>query len=416
MASFRYRAYTTQGVVTTGTIVADRLEAAIDALYSSGLTPFETTLSGGGGERTPTAREAATPIWRWELGKSDRYSLKELAAFSLELATLVNAGLSVDASFRIMAGPGATPKRVRLANGLLKDVLGGSQLSEAMLRRRDIFPPDYLAILAAGEAAGKIGEVLNQIATMLAKRVEIRAKILAALVYPAILILMSLASIAVIVFVLVPNLAPIFVDAGLPLPGILGSLAALPDNWMILSIGALGAGGVGVALWRAVKGNATILLEVDRLKCRVPMLGRLLQIREAGLFARSLGTLLDARVPLMPAMQTARALITNRHLNARYADAIGKIPEGAALSRAFAETNLLPSAALQLIAVGEESGQLARMLLQIADTLETDLQRQIEQLVNLLTPVLTLAIGGGVGALIMQVMSSVLSINNLAFQ
>lgn len=415
MAMYRYRAYTAHGVVTAGTIAADGIDAAIDALYGSGLTPFETEPSDAIDERYRTQRRTE-PLWRREFSRSNRFGLRELTAFTVELAALVNSGLPLDTSLRVLAGPGAAPKRVRLADDLLKDVLGGAQLSEAMRRRSEVFPPDYLAILGAGEAGGSTGEVLNQIGEMLAKRLEIRGKIRSSLVYPVILVFMSIVSIAVIVFVLVPTLSPIFVDAGLPLPGILGTLASIPENWLPLTLGILGGGAGCMAIWHGAKKNATLALRFDHLKCRIPVLGRLLQMREASLFARSLGTLLNARVPLMSALQTARSLVINSHLNARYAEAISRLPEGTSLNQAFVGTDLLPPTALQLISVGEESGQLSRMLVRVATTLEGDLQRKIEQMVNLLTPLLTLAIGGAVGGLIMQVMSAVLSINNLAFQ
>ncbi|MBJ7404590.1 MAG: type II secretion system F family protein, partial [Bradyrhizobium sp.] len=216
--------------------------------------------------------------------------------------------------------------------------------------------------------------------------------------------------------VLIPNLSPIFADAGLPLPGILGVLAGVPDHWLPLTVCLLGGAAVCAMLWYRIRRNASVALGLDRIKSRAPVLGRLLQMREAGLFARSLGTLLDARVPLMTGLQIARSLVSNRYMNAGYADAIARVPEGVSLNQAFAGTDLLPPAALQLIAVGEQSGQLAPMLIRIATTLDGELQRRIEQMVNLLTPVLTLVIGGAVGALIMQVMSAVLSINNLAIQ
>ena len=118
----------------------------------------------------------------------------------------------------------------------------------------------------------------------------------------------------------------------------------------------------------------------------------------------------------MSAMQTSRALVTNRYLTTIYAKAISLVPEGTSLPQAFLETGLIPAAALRLVTVGEQTGQLGPMLSQAATILENDLQRQIDRLVGLLTPLLTLAIGGGIGALIMQVMSAVLSINDLAFQ
>jgi general secretion pathway protein F len=421
LATFQYKAYTAQGVITAGTIVADGLDAAIDALYGSGLTPFETCglpgeSVGRAGQSLASHGKTGASIWKRELFGSNRFSLKELTAFTVELASLTNSGLPLDAAFRIIAGPGASPKTVRLANGLLKDVLAGSQLSEAMARRPEIFPSDYRAILGAGEAGGVTGKVLQQIADLLARRLEIRGKVLSALVYPAILVLMSLVSVLVIVFVLVPSISPIFTDAGLPLPGILNTLADLQENWLRTSILVMAGGVAGAMLWRKARQNADLMLGFDRLKFSLPVIGKLIQIRDAGGFSRALGTLLGARVPLMSALQTAHALVANRYLRGLYQQAIECVPEGTPLHQAFGGIGLLPATSQRLVAVGEESGQLGAMLIQVATVLEGDLQRQIERLVGLVTPILTLAIGGSIGGLIMRVMSAVLSINDLAFQ
>jgi general secretion pathway protein F len=415
VATFHYKAYTAQGVITAGTIVADGVDAAIDALYGSGLTPFET-YGLAGRSNAGQAADAAVPFWKREFGRARKFGLKELTAFTVELSSLVNSGLPLDEAFRIVASSGAAQNAARLANGLLKEVLGGSQLSEAMSRRSDIFPSDYRAILGAGEAAGAVGPALKQIAELLARRLEIRHKITAALVYPVVLILMSLLSVAVIVFVLVPSLSPVFSDAGLPLPGILSTFAALQDNWIRTGLVLGIVGMVGAIAWRSVKHSPDMRLTFDRAMCSTPIVGRLVQIREAAGFARALGTMLCTRAPLMSAMQTARTLVGNRHLAALYATAVDRVPEGTPLHRALEGTGLMPPGALRLVAVGEETGQLGPMLVQVATVLEGDLQRRIERMVGLLTPVLTLAIGGGVGALIMQVMSAVLSINDLAFQ
>lgn len=228
--------------------------------------------------------------------------------------------------------------------------------------------------------------------------------------------MMSLMSIAVIVFVLIPNLTPVFSDAGLPLPGILAVIADLPDNWpKLLLCSALGTV-VGWIAYRRVSSDEMMMRKLDRLKCRLPIIGPLVQRREASQFARSAGSLLEARVPLMTALQTARSLVSNRYLSARYSEAIGRVPEGRALNQVLEGLGLIPPAMIRLIAVGEETGQLAKMLVRVASNLESEVQSKIEQLVGLLTPLLTVGIGGLVGALILQVMSAVLSINNLAYQ
>ena len=415
MSTFQYRAYTRQGVVTSGTIVAEELDAAIEALYGSGLTPVETLLCADGGS-PPAGRpiERSVPNLRWRATK--RVGLKELSAFTTELASLVSSGVPVDASFRVLAGAGASPRRIALANGLLKDILAGLQLSEAMARRPEVFPPDYIAILAGGEAGGQTSQALTLIGEMLTRRVEIRNKIRGSLVYPAILLMMSLMSIAVIVFVLIPNLTPIFSDAGLPLPGILAVLADLPDSWPKLLFWSSVGTAVGWMAYRRIAGDETTMKKLDHLKCRLPLIGSLIQRREASQFARSAGSLVEARVPLMAALQTARSLVSNRYLSARYSDAISRVPEGRALSQVLEGMGLIPPAMIRLIAVGEETGQLAKMLVRVASNLESEVQGKIEQLVGLLTPLLTVGIGGLVGALILQVMSAVLSINNLAYQ
>ncbi|HMJ42946.1 MAG TPA: type II secretion system F family protein, partial [Pseudolabrys sp.] len=182
MATFHYKAYTAQGVITAGTIVADGVDAAIDALYGSGLTPFETygspdNAADRSNQISSVSHKADVPIWKREFIESNHFSLKELTAFTAELASLINSALPLDAAFRVIAGPGAAPKTMRLANGLLKDVLAGLQLSEAMAQRPDIFPSDYRAILGAGEAGGVTGQVLKQISELLARRLEIRGKI-----------------------------------------------------------------------------------------------------------------------------------------------------------------------------------------------------------------------------------------------
>lgn len=415
MSTFQYRAYTRQGVVTSGTIVAEGLDAAIEALYGSGLTPVETVLCAED-EAVPATRPPERDAFGLHWPGSKRVGLKELSAFTTELASLVSSGVPVDASFRVLAGAGASPRRIALANGLLKDILAGLQLSEAMGRRPDIFPPDYIAILAGGEAGGQTAQALTLIAEMLTRRVDIRNKIRGSLVYPAILLLMSLMSIGVIVFVLIPNLTPIFSDAGVPLPGILAALADLPDSWPRLLLWGAVAALIGWIAYRRIVGDEATMKKLDHLKCRLPVLGPLILRREASQFARSAGSLVEARVPLMVALQTARSLVGNRHLSARYGEAIGRVPEGRALSQVLESMALLPPAMIRLIAVGEETGQLAKMLVRVASNLESEVQGRIEQLVGLLTPLLTVGIGGLVGALILQVMSAVLSINNLAYQ
>jgi general secretion pathway protein F len=148
----------------------------------------------------------------------------------------------------------------------------------------------------------------------------------------------------------------------------------------------------------------------------MPILGPLIRMRDASRFTRALGTLLTAGVPLLASLKTARDLVTNRSLVSQYDAAIGRVPEGLAVHACFDSSGLIPAAALRLVTIGEETGRLGAMLLRAAGLIENDHLRRIERMLGLLTPLLTLVIGGAVASLIVTVMSAVLSINELAFQ
>lgn len=414
MTQFVYRAFNAQGAITSGMIVAEAREAALEALYGNGLTPFET-YEATNQERSQSRSAGVGQLRANFFAERTNLNARALYRFTVELSSLIGSGIALDEAFRVMAASDRGSVG-RTASALLKDVLGGAQLSQAMRTRPKTFRGDYCAIVAAGEAGGALAPALLQISVLLAHRLELRSKISAALVYPAVLVLMSIVSVGVIVGVLVPSLAPVFADAGLPLPGILAWFAWLEDNVAKLSVLAALLLLLGIILFRYSSRNPIVRLRRDRILCSLPVLGRLISLREGAGFARALGTLICARASLMSALETAKALINNREVGRHCAIAIALVPEGTAVSKAFAKTGLFPPAALSLIAVGEETGQLGQLLVEVAKNLEGEFHRRIERIVTLLTPTLTLVIGAGVGGLILQVMTAVLSINELAFR
>lgn len=420
MINVSYRAYDARSNLQQGTIAAATEQAAIDALYELGLTPYETKIVGASRKdgRVTLRREAVVAETR-DAGKSkgrDRLSLKELVSFTNELASLAGSGVAIDDALRIIAGPGSTKAIAQLSNGILNEMLGGSQLSEALERRDAVFSADYRAIVRAGEAAGAVSEAIQQVANLLSRRLEVRGKIASALLYPLILLGMSFVSVGMIVAFLLPSLAPIFTDANRPLPPVLATMTELQDNWPTLLMLAAVLVTMGVLARGLARRNHRVARMIDSFKVALPLAGELIRMRDASRFTRALGTLLTAGVSLLSSLQTARDLVSNRHLVAGYDAAIARVPEGVALYAALEPQHLVPASALRLVTIGEETGQLGSMLLRAATLIEADHLRRVERLLGLLTPILTLAIGGAVGSLIMAVMSAVLSINELAFQ
>lgn len=403
MPSFQYRAYDARGSLAQGHVEAISAQAATDALWAQGLTAFRLQGAGQEGVRW----------WQRELfaGGARR---SDLAAFTREFATLVGAGIPLDDSLRILADQ-ATSSGIRaLVADLRQDVLNGMTLSDALQKRPKVFPADYISIIRAGEAAGAIGQVLEELAALLQRREEVRAKLRSALVYPAILLGLSAISLAIIIGVLIPSIAPVFAQGGKPLPPAIQVFLTLQAHWLDLVIGLATAAAAVTWAARLASSRSSLRLLLDRGKLAAPVAGRLLLQQETARMARTLGTLLRAGVPLLQATTSACNGMVNCHLAGGLERAIALLRDGASLHRALQSEMVLPAVALRMISIGEEAGRLDQMLLTIAAMFEQQTQRSIDRLMTLLTPALTMGVAVLVGSLIMAVMNAVLSINELA--
>jgi general secretion pathway protein F len=301
-----------------------------------------------------------------------------------------------------------------LAAGLLADVRGGASLSEAMQRRARAFAADYVAIVRAGEVGGKVGQVLGELAELLERRQEIRARLHSALIYPLLLVGLSLVTLGIVVTVLVPSLATAFAESGRPLPAVVWFLMALQARWGEVLAGVGTGLAVGVYAFIAASRRPGPALVLDRLKLKAPLFGRIAAGRETARLARTLGTLLRAGVPLLQALGAACETIANRHMAAGLERALRLVREGARLHHALERETVLPAKAVRMITIGEEAGRLDRMLLKTAAMFELETERDIDRLMGLLTPLLTLVMAVLVGGLMATVMTAILSINELA--
>jgi general secretion pathway protein F len=406
MPTFQYRAYGARGELAEGAVEAASETAASDELWSQGLSPFQIRQASTSGE----------PWWQRDLfgGKSARAA--DLPAFTRELATLVTAEIPIDDTLRIASDQASSARMRGVAASMLADVLNGATLSDAMGKQAGLFPGEYLSVVRAGEIGGTVGQVLEDLAALLERRAEVRAKIQSSLIYPAVLITLAMLSLGVIVSALVPSIAPIFAGSGKPMPAGLKFLVDLQaSSFAILSGLVISVSTLAAAYVVAVR-RPDIRLSVDRLKLKIPVVGSLVMLQEAARLARTLGTLLKAGVPLIQAATSARDVVANRHIATGMDRAIEAIREGVTLFRALQIQSILPASALQMISIGEEAGKLDQMLIRVATAFEQNLQRSIDRFMTILTPLLTMVIAALVGSLIMTVMNAVLSINDLAAQ
>jgi len=402
MPTFAYRAYGAQGQFSEGTIDAASADAASDLLWGQGLTPFQLRRSD----------EAGTPWWRREL-LGARPSAADLALFTRDFATLNTAEIPLDDGLRILAEQASSARMRTFARKLLADVLNGATLSDAFARQA-VVPADYVSAVRAGEIGGTLGTVFEELADLFERRLEVRARVRSALVYPAVLIVLAVVSLGIVIGVLVPSIAPIFAEGGNAMPALLRLVIAVQDHapYIILSAAAAAVVTGGAAAATLRRPGARVAL--DRHLLRLPSLGVFLLQQDTARFARTLGTLIRAGVPLLQAAVSARAGIANRHLAATIDQAIDRVREGASLHQALQAATAVPPIALRMISVGEEAGKLAAMLLRIAAMFETQTRRSVDRSMTILTPLLTVIIAVLVGSLIMAVMNAILSINGMA--
>jgi general secretion pathway protein F len=406
MPTFKYQAYGLKGEFAEGSVDAGSPDLASEMLWAQGLTPF----------RIHEIGQSAAKWWKRELFATSKVKRKDLVSFTRQFVTLSAAEIPLDDTLRILSDQ-ATSGAVRsLVQALLSDIQNGTTLSESMQRQPGIFSADYISIVRAGEIGAKVSEVFSELADLLERRMEVHARIQSALVYPCILVVLSLVALSIIIGALVPTIAPLLAESGKPVPAAIGFLLMIQSRWIELVVGgAILAVGAGLAASIALR-RPEFRIALDRYALKVPLVGPFLLHQETARFARTLGTMLQADVPLLQAVGAARAVIGNRHLAAAMEVAIESIGQGVSLNRALRNETELPDIAIRMISVGEESGKLDRMLARVAVMFEQQTQRGIERFMSMLTPLLTATIAILVGALILPIMNSVLSINDMAFR
>ena len=405
--TYRYIAYTRAGALAEGRLQATSVDDAVEMLWERGLTPFETREDAATGSHRGSRGALLTPR---------KPSRRDVASFTREFATLAQSDIPLDDALRIVSEQSGMSRMRPVIASLLEAVLDGAHLSDAMARHPEAFQDDYVNMARAGEASGDMARIFGELADLLERRLDLAGRITSALVYPSVLIVMALASIAFVMAVLVPNLATIFADSGRPMPAMVALVVQMREAWpLILTAGAaigIGTLGIGATMLR----SDHLRRVADRILLGLPLAGTLSAEQNLARFARTLGSLLRTGVPMLPALGSARSVVRNRHIGSGLEASLEAIRDGQSLGRALSGRPGIPRVALRMIAVGEETGKLGDMLLRTAIVLEQQSQRRVERLMTLLTPALTIVIAGLIGGLILTVMNAILSVNELVLQ
>ncbi len=401
MPRFAYQAYAADGSARAGRSAADSRQGAVAQLRADGLQVFAIE---------PAVASAS--IWTRDLFGRDRVNDAARLAFLREFGTLIGAGLTVDRALRLVERQASAALKPVLAD-ILERVIAGASLSRAMAAHPQAFSRDMVDIVRAGEATGTLEAVIGSLTGSIERRDAVRRHLISAMVYPALLVLMAIGTLVMIVVVLVPALTPLFEGSGRPPPFAIRAAAALGDaisaGWPVM-LGGAALVGLGLArIWR----EPAFAAARGRLALRLPLVREIVVGIELGRICRVLGTLLCAEVPIPDAVAATRPLAGNRVFRTALDEAGRRLTEGGSLASGLASLKPHAPSTLNLIASGEQVNRLGPVLLHAAEMHETQTRQRIDRLLALLTPLVTVTIGGLIGGLILSVMGAIMSVGQL---
>lgn len=403
MAAYAYLALDAQGRQHKGLLEADSPRQARALLRERQLSPLQVSAA--------RAREDEQP--RHGLRLSRGLSAAELALLTRQLATLIQAALPIEEALRAAAAQAASARVKGMLLAVRSGVLEGQSLAQSLAAFPAAFPELYRATVAAGEHAGHLGLVLEQLADYTEQRQQSRQKIQLALLYPLILMIASLTIVGFLLGYVVPDVVKVFVNTGQSLPTLtrgLIAVSALVKHWGWLILLLLAGGLVLLRLWLR---PPTRRQRWHALQLRLPLFGRLLRATQTARFASTLAILCRSGVPLVEALAIAAAVIGNLHIRHKVMLAAQQVREGSSLTRALQASEEFPPMMLHMIASGEKSGELEQMLARTARNQENDLAAQVAMLVGLFEPFMLVFMGGVVLLIVLAILLPILSLNQL---
>ena len=400
MPLFQYKAVSAAGEVNEGVMDAASQGAVIERLQGMNLIPIRAAELAGNSSATvgQNAPKAASMFSRGTVSQDD------LGNMTRELATLLRAGLPLDRSFEILINLAEKKSVADLLNEIRNEVRGGASLSKALDKHRNIFSRFYINMVKAGEVGGALGNVVQRLADHMERAKELKDSVVSAMIYPSILVVVSFLSVSILVIFVVPQFKQIFEQSGKALPLataiVLASGTFLRANWPII------LGIILFALWLLSRSlsNPVSRARWDARFLRWPIMGGLIARIEMARFSRSLGTLLQNGVPLL----TGLAILKDTLGNAVFRNAVEIISrdlkEGRGMSKPMLEANVFPKMAVQMIAVGEETGKLDEMLFQVADVYDREVASAIKRAMALLQPIMIVVLAVLIGGIIMSIL------------
>ena len=410
MAKFYYKASTRSGDIKEGEIEAFSLEDARKKVISSGLIPISVSDSDSISKEGIRNLDVSSIFKRKKKVKSS-----DVLLFTEKLAVLLRSGLPIDRSLSLMVELSETEKMRAIASSLLKDVNSGKSLAEAMAKFPEFFSNLYVNMIKAGESAGVVDVVMEQLLDYLRQKEELKSYIISSLIYPALLLVVGIATVVILVSYVLPKFQDIFESMGqeLPVPTqIMMSISHFLTTykWFIFLFFILLW--FGYKKWVSTEDGRR---KRDEILLRLPVIKRLIIESETARLASTAGILITSAVPLIQALNIVKEIISNVLIKEAFEPVIKGAKKGEGVAKPMKEAGIFPPLAVHLIQVGEESGTLGKMMLKVGEIYQENIKKSIKAFISLFEPALILVMGVIVGLIVASMLMAIFSINEAPF-
>lgn len=406
MPAFSFEALDAQGQTRKGLMEADTAKSARTQLRAQALVPIAVEQV-----QTGQSRDGAAQGWNRSLFTRPVFNATGLAIWTRQIAGLVSSGLPLERALSALSDEADDDRQRHLVAALRAEVNAGATFARALGQHPREFSDIYCAVIGAGEHSGNLGLVLERLADDLEDRQALKAKLIGAALYPAIVTLVAIAIVMFLLGYVVPQVASVFAGSKRALPlitTVMLGISALVRSYGLALFGVLVIGALGL---RWSLKSESVRERFDAAWLNLPLVGKLARGYNAARFASTLAMLASAGVPILRALQAAAETLNNRALRADALDALVLVREGAPLASALAQKKRFPGLLSMFARLGEQTGQLPVMLQRAATQLSVEVQRRSMQLATILEPLLIVAMGLVVMAIVLAVMLPIIQLN-----
>src|ERR1039457_3570376 len=401
MSKFQYKAKTRAGEVVSGSLAAGDRRAALAGLGKLGFFPLavDSAEKEAAGKKMPQSYRG-------------RVKARDILMFTQQLSILLRSGMSLSKALDTLERRTQKKALAAVLGDLRNGIVQGESLSDSLAKHPKLFSRFFVNLIKAGEASGALDSVLLRLGKHQQQMAEVREKVVGALLYPLVIVCVGILVIVFFMLVMVPRFAMMFKEMGrtMPLPTriLIGISDAFVGYWWV---GVLMIGGVVMA-YRIRVRTPEGRLALDGWKLRLPVFGNIIMANAFAQFARTLATLLENGVPVLNALQIVEDTMTNRVIANELREARTRVTDGTSLSQPLAKGKIFPPLLIDMLAVGEESGEVVPSLTNIADTYESELSRTLKVFTTLLEPAIIIFMAMVVGAIVLSVLMAVFDITS----